>query len=104
MILYNVTVGVDLDTEKIWLNWMHTTHIPRVMATGYFKEFKVYKVLGQEEESTVSYSVQYLADSLDNVVEYLNKAAPALAEEHRLKFKDKHVAFRTLLEEINFSR
>lgn len=103
MILYNVTVGIDLDTETEWLTWMHQEHIPRVMATGYFNKFHVYKVLGQEEEATVSYSVQYFADSLDKVVEYLDKEAPSLAEEHRLRFKDKHVAFRTLLEEISYN-
>ena len=103
MILYNVTVGIDLDTEKEWLEWMHSQHIPKVLNTGYFNEFKVYKVLGQEEEDTVSYSIQYFANSLDKVVEYLNKEAPSLSEEHRLKFKDKHVAFRTLLEEVNGS-
>ncbi len=100
MILYNVTVGVDLDTEKEWLIWMKSTHIPEVMNTGYFKEFQIYKVLGQDEEPTVSYSVQYFADSIDQVVEYLNKEAPALSEKHRLKFKDRHVAFRTLLESV----
>lgn len=101
MILYNVTVGVDLDTEKEWLDWMHATHIPAVMATGYFKKYEVYKVLGQEEEATVSYSIQYFAENLDNVVEYLNTQAPRLSEEHRLRFKDRHVAFRTLLEAVN---
>lgn len=101
MILYNVTVGVDLDSEIEWLNYMKTKHIPDVMATGYFNKFEIYKVLGQEEEETVSYSVQYFSDSLDKVVEYLNDHAPQLAEEHRMKFKDRHIAFRTLLESVN---
>lgn len=100
MILYNVTVGVDLDTEKEWLEWMHNNHIPKVMATGYFTDFKVYKVLGQEEEATVSYSVQYFSESIEKVVTYLDNEAPALSEEHRLRYKDKHVAFRTLLQSI----
>jgi hypothetical protein len=101
MILYNVTVGVDLDTEIEWLEWMKSKHIPDVMATGYFEKFEMYKVLGEQQEETVSYSVQYFSDSIDKVVEYLNKRAPALSEEHRNKFKDRHVAFRTLLESVH---
>lgn len=100
MILYNVTVGVDLEIEKEWLSWMKEKHIPDVMKTGFFNNFRIFKVLNQDQEDTVSYSVQYFSDSLDNVVAYLNDHAPRLAEEHRIRFNHRHVAFRTLLEEI----
>ncbi len=100
MVLYNVTVGIDLGSEEEWLSWMKTIHIPEVMKTGKFSEYRIFKVLNQEQEETVSYSVQYFSQSLEEVVEYLNDFAPALAEAHREKFKDRHVAFRTLLEEV----
>ncbi len=100
MILYNVTVGVDQDIENEWLQWMKTKHIPDVMNTGYFNEFRIFKVLNQDQEETVSYSVQYFSDSIEKVVTYLNDHAPRLSEEHRIKFNNRHVAFRTLLEEV----
>ena len=100
MILYNVTVGIDKDVEEDWLHWMRQTHIPEVMATGKFLHYKIFKVLGHEEGENTSYSIQYFADAIENVVDYLNNDAPALVEAHRQKYKDKHVAFRTLLEEL----
>lgn len=100
MVLYNVTVGIDADAEEEWLGWMKQNHIPAVMDTGMFIEYKIFKVLSQEEEQSVSYSIQYFAESIDKVVEYLNNFAPALVENHRNRYKDRHVAFRTLLEEI----
>ena len=100
MILYNVTIGVDQDIENEWLEWMKDKHIPDVMKTGFFNDFRIYKVLNQEQEDTVSYSVQYFADHIDKVVEYLNNYAPKLAEEHRQRYNNRHVAFRTLLEEV----
>lgn len=100
MVLYNVTVGIDAEIEQEWLNWMKEKHIPNVMATGMFIEYKIFKVLNQDDESSISYSVQYFADNIENVVAYLDNHAPALVEEHRAKFKDRHVAFRTLLEEV----
>jgi len=100
MLLYNVTVGVDKDIEQEWLAWMKETHIPDVMKTGMFVSSKIYKVLHDQEDGTVSYSVQYFAKTLDNFQQYLERYAPALAEEHRQRFMNKHVAFRTLLEEI----
>lgn len=100
MVLYNVTIGIDTEVEQEWLKWIKEKHISDVMATGMFKEYKIFKVLNQEEESTVSYSVQYFAESIEKVVEYLDNYAPPLVEEHRKKFENRHVAFRTLLEQV----
>jgi hypothetical protein len=83
-----------------WLEWMKAKHIPDVLDTGMFVDYKIYKVLHDNNDGTVSYSVQYFATSLELVVQYLEVFAPAMAEEHRLKFLNKHVAFRTLLEEV----
>jgi hypothetical protein len=100
MLLYNVTIGIDKDTEEEWLVWMRQKHIPDVMNTGMFIGYKMYKVLHDNEDGTVSYSVQYFAHSIDQVVQYLEVFAPKLVDEHKQKFLNKHVAFRTLLEEV----
>jgi len=36
MIMYNVTVMVEESLSNDWLDWMNQTHIPDVMATGFF--------------------------------------------------------------------
>jgi Domain of unknown function (DUF4286) len=100
MFLYNITVGVDADIEQVWVQWMKTTHIPDVLKTNLFVDYKFYKVLHDNSDGSISYSVQYFATTLENVVQYLEKFAPVLMEEHRQKFKEKHVAFQTLLEEV----
>jgi len=99
MILYNVTVGIDSDVEKEWLQWMMGEHIPHVMATGMFTSFDMYKVLTHEGDGA-SYSIQYQSDSMDKVERYLNEFAPDLVREHLDKYRNKHVAFRTLLEKV----
>lgn len=100
MLLYNETIGIDPSVEKEWLQWMREKHIPDVMQTGMFLESKIYKVLHDNEDGTISYSVQYFAPSIQHIQQYLEMYAPPLIQELRIKFKDKHVAFRTLLEEI----
>jgi hypothetical protein len=100
MLLYNVTVGIDKNAEQEWLRYMKQIHIPAVMATGMFVDSKMYRVLHDQEDGTISYSIQYFSPSIDNVQHYLEKFAPKLVDEHRLKFQNRHVAFRTLLEEI----
>lgn len=100
MLLYNVTFGIDKGIEAEWISWMKTHYLRSMMQTGLFIEFKMYKVLTHDDESSTSYSVQCFANSIEDVLTYLNKHAPQLTELHREKFKDKHVAFNTLLEEI----
>ncbi len=77
------------------------THIPEVMDTGMFVGFDMYKILSQEEPSTTSYSIQYFAESMDKVEKYLSEYAPGLIQKHIDRYKDKHVAFRTLLEKVS---
>lgn len=100
MLLYNVTVGIDRDSEEEWLQYMREKHIQAVLDTGLFTGYKLYKVLHDQDEDTISYSVQYFANTIEDVQQYLETFAPALIEEHRQRFNNRHVAFRTLLEEV----
>lgn len=100
MLLYNVTIGIDRDVEQEWLQWMRSRYIPAVLNTGTFVDSKLYKVLHNEDEGTVSYSVQFFAEDILQVSEYLEKHEQVLGAELMQTFRDKHVAFRTLLEEV----
>jgi len=100
MLLYNVTVGIDKDIEEEWIEWIRVNHIPKVMNTGLFVDSRIYKILHDDDNGTISYSIQYFAKNINLVTEYLQKFAPTIIEEHRSHFKDKHVVFQTLLEEI----
>jgi len=99
MIIYNVTVNIDHEACEEWLTWMSETHIPDVMATGYFKEYRMAKVLAQDEGG-VTYSVQYLAPDMESYHRYVHQEAPRLQAESEKLFKDRYVAFRTILEVI----
>ncbi|MBK5278821.1 MAG: DUF4286 family protein [Bacteroidia bacterium] len=100
MLLYNETIGIDKDIEKEWLEWMNQVYIPDIMATEVFVDYKFYKVLTHDDEGSVSYCVQYFTPSIEKFNHYLAVVAPSLAEKHHQKFKDRHVAFRTLLEGV----
>lgn len=99
MYIYNVTVNVEDSVHTEWLKWMKL-HIPQVLATGYFTEAKLTKVL-VKEESGVTYSVQYRAKSREDLDNYYKLDADRLRQEGMVKFADKVVAFRTELEVID---
>ncbi|MBL4652185.1 MAG: DUF4286 family protein [Flavobacteriales bacterium] len=97
MIIYNVTVKIDNDIHDEWFKWMREKHIPAVMATGYFSEQKMCKVLVEETDG-ITYSIQYSCDKMDKLNKYYETEAPRLQKEHLAKYESKFVAFRTLLE------
>ncbi len=100
MIIYNVTVKIDKSVQEEWLNWMQTKHIPDVMNTGLFLEYKLSRILLDDPDG-VSYSIQYLCANEDNLNTYQNKHANALQIEHTERYRDKFVAFRTLMHVVD---
>lgn len=98
MILYSVTVNIEYSAHEEWLNWMKTVHIPDVMNTGLFTENRILRLLGDEDSGGVTYSIQYTCPDLISYERYQNEYASKLQQEHQKKYKDRFVAFRTLLE------
>lgn len=100
MIIYNVTVNIDDSVHDEWLRWMRTTHIPDVLKTGLFTSGRIFRIVVEEEMGGKSYSIQYTCNSFADYERYEKEFAPALRAEHSAKYKDRFVAFRTLLEEV----
>lgn len=100
MIIYNVTVNVDESIHDQWLNWIKE-HIPQVLATGKFTDAKLTKVLVDEEFGGTTYSIQYRANSREDLESYYNNHAERLRNDGLNLFADKMLAFRTELEIID---
>lgn len=97
MYIYSVTVSIDKDVAKEWHHWMKTIHIPQVMETGYFTEYKMCKVLNVEDEGE-TYSMQYSFNTMKAIEGYQANEAPRLQADMKALYEGKYVAFRTLLE------
>ncbi len=99
MIIYNVTVKIETESHEEWLQWMREKHIPEVMETGCFLKHRMLRVLVDDTDG-VNYAIQYECESMERLDEYQRDHAPALQKEHAERYKDRFVAFRTLLEEV----
>ena len=49
MILYNIAVNIQDEVETEWVQWMQSNHIPDVMATSFFNDYRFYRILGKIE-------------------------------------------------------
>lgn len=97
-ILYNVTIKIDKLIEEEWSQWMKQVHVPDVMATGCFISSRFNKVLFVDDEEGSMYTIQYLCKNMSVLQEYQGSYAPKLQKAHQLKYQDKSVAFRSVME------
>ena len=100
MIIYNVTVNIDLDVETEWVKWMKEVHIPDVMSTGLFLESRMMRVLADDEGGN-TYAIQYTAMDMAQYESYQDQHAPRLQAETKKIYDGKFAAFRTLLEVVH---
>ena len=96
-ILYNVTIKVDIRVHEEWLAWMKRVHVPDVMKTGMFLEYKICRLLGVDESDGITYAVQYLCPDMNTYNRYQAEHAYRLQKEHKERYEGKFVAFRTLM-------
>ncbi len=70
-ILYNVTVKVETNIAEQWLQWLLTEHIPDVLSTKCFTDYKVVRLLEVDDTDGPTYAIQYFASSLDDYKHYI---------------------------------
>lgn len=99
MIIYNVTINVEDEIHDAWLVWMKDTHLPMIMDTGKFESYKMMRLLSrQEDETGMTYAIQYFAKDMESYEDYASNHAPALQQHTQAMFGGKFIAFRTLME------
>jgi hypothetical protein len=97
MIIYSVTIKINNDAETDWLKWMKDVHIPDVMKTGYFMDWKMKKLLLLEDnKSECTFVIDYSVQSFNNYKMYIEKEAKRLQGEHKKKFHGKYSATRAV--------
>lgn len=102
MIVYSVTVSIDKNIESDWVEWMQGVHVPDVMATGFFLESHFQRLLDPppHDPGAATYNIQYVCKSMAEYDAYQEQAAPRLQADHTERYKDRFVAFRTILERL----
>ena len=101
MLLYNVTVTIDLDIHEEWATWMRDTHIPDVLITGMFVSYRMCRLIGHDHADSEIYTIQYLVRDMAHLMRYQNEFAPELQRQYCERYDGKFAAFRTVMEVID---
>jgi hypothetical protein len=101
MIVYNITIKINEEIEKEWLAWQRQEHIPEIMASGEFTDYKFFRLLEPEDTDGITYIIQYFSSSLENYQRYIDNTAPLLRQKAIERWGDRFIAFRTVMQVVN---
>lgn len=101
MFVYNITIKIDAAIESDWLPWQKNEHIPEVMDTGLFTEYKFFRLLDHDDSDGPTYIVQFFANRRADYDRYIEQYAGKLRNKVLAKWGDGFVAFRTIMEVVN---
>ena len=101
MFIYNVTIKVKHEIQHIWMEWLKNEHIPEVLATGCFHDFKILQLLEIDDTEGPTFAIQYAAESKAAYNQYIEKHAPLLRQKSYDKWGDQFIAFRSFMQIVN---
>jgi len=99
MIVYNITIKVRRHIANEWVVWQKQEHIPETMATKLFDDYKMYRLLEQEEDG-ITFTFQYFTSSKEKYQKYISVFAGVLREKAFAKWGDQFIAFSTIMEAV----
>lgn len=100
MIVFNITIKVDHEIVDEWIRWQKGIHIPEIMATKAFAEYRFYKLLDHDDNEGKIFVTQFLANSRQEYDTYIKQFSPILRNKALEKWGYKAVTFQTLLQNV----
>ena len=100
MFIYNVTVKVDGQIADEWLQWLLNDHIPSMMNTNCFVDYKVVRLLEVDDSEGPTYAIQYFADSKADYSRYIEIHSSKMQKVSFEKWADRFIAFRSVMEVV----
>jgi hypothetical protein len=101
MIAYNITIKLLPQIEKEWVAWQRNEHIPEMLASGCFTDYKLYRLLEQDESDGLTYIIQLFSSSLSQYQAYIDNYAGALRQKALDKWGNRFIAFRTVMQVVS---
>ena len=101
MFIYNITIKVNNSIVSDWVKWQEEDHIPEIMATNLFDEYRFFRLLEQDDSEGSTFVVQYWTTSRKRYDQYIQQYAVDLRGKALKKWGGGFLAFRSLLESVH---
>jgi len=100
MIIYNVTIKVEASIAEAWLQWLLNEHIPDVMDTKCFTDYKVVRLIEVDDSEGPTYAIQYNAAAKADYNRYIELHAPEMRRRSFEKWGNRFIAFRSVMQVV----
>ena len=100
MIIYNMTIKVEQQIADAWLQWLLDEHIPDVLATKCFTDYKVVRLLEVDDSEGPTYAIQYQAESKADYNRYIEQHATAIRKKSFEKWSNQFIAFNSVMQVV----
>ena len=101
MYTVNITTKVDHDILTDWLLWQKEAHIPALMETGCFQQYRFHHLLGQDDTDGKVFVLQLVIATKENYETFLEKFEKGFKNNTFSKWGEKCLEFRSLLQNID---
>lgn len=101
MFVYNITIKVDNQITGEWLQWQKEIHIPEILSTGFFYDFRFYELLEQDNSEGRTFVIQFFAMEQQHHNEYMHNHARQFGEKEFKKWGYQFISFTTLLKSVH---
>jgi hypothetical protein len=99
-IIYNVTVKVEQQIAEAWLQWLLREHIPDILKTKCFTDYKVVRLLEVDDSEGPTYAIQYNAESKADYNRYIEQHATEMRNRSFKKWGEQFIAFRSVMQVV----
>lgn len=100
MIIYNLTIKVDDRIAGNWLHWLLEEHIPAVMQTGCFNDYKLVRLLDVDDSEGPTYAIQYSAASKADYNRYIEMHASEMQRRSFDKWGERFMSFGSVMQVV----
>jgi hypothetical protein len=97
-IIYNVTMKVEATVAHAWLQWILSDHVPFIMKTNCFTDYKVVRLLEVDDSDGPTYAIQYYAESKADYNRYIELFASKMNTLSFEKWGDGLMIFESVME------
>lgn len=102
MLIYNTTYQVENDDARNFVIWLHEVYMPQVEENGLLKDPRLTRILSHKEEESECFSLQWEVEDTRTLHQWHTAQGAALNAEMLQVFKEKVLAFSTLMEVIEW--
>jgi len=100
MIIFNTTLHMDDSIHDQCLTYLKEVYIPSSLAGELLVQPMLARIERQHEQGGVSYALQFKAENMEAIDQWIEQAGEKLQKELSCRFGNKLSGFITFMEEI----